>query len=1205
MKNKYQKFKEHLKFGGIIYALERGKKYFFYLIKKQRGVLRESKESMISKGKIKILSSRCGINIFWNGSEITKGAGLNTAINVSGLWITSAGADWEILEKDNDYIRLKVIFKNLPLTQVFVLKIEDENNIQWWVDMEVREQLCLDEIRAVCLIKPCHKSWICDYQQADFPRPDSHWRDLYMGGHPASLVGARFPIEGETFPSFVLEAKENKFLPFIQNSPLNINSHTVGFRYSDSENGKNYAPGRYQVFAGKIILFEEDYLLDKKIEGLRRNCLEETLREKIENRKQQGKIKVLLVNLPWHKGGKIGVRAGSRWPHIKTAMEESYSPFPFFLAYAAALLKNEGFEIRLIDALAERMSVSSFMKMVLDEKPDLLVAETSTPSLINDLKLLNRLPDEISVALCGPEANIRDPIFLSQNKSIDYVFVGEYEFTLLDLVERLSGNRDLKGILGLIYRDESGVRINSPRPLAADLDVLPWPLRDGLPMSKYNDTPGGIPSPSAQMWASRGCPYQCLFCLWPQLMYQKSKYRVRSVVDVVNEMEYLVRDKGFRSVYFDDDTFNVGKLRMLEFAQEIRSRKLDVPWAMMARADLLDEQILESLKGAGLCAVKYGVESAEQSLVDNVNKNMDLGRVESIINFSKSLGIKTHLTFTFGLPGETARTIKKTIDFAVRMNPDSTQFSITTAFPGTQYFQNLDEKGYITSRNFTDYDGNSKGVFRTDALQPGELENAKRMADRIWQMHILRTRHIRLRPKDYWSKAWKGITRDNSRIFISKLSMFIRCKLYELRIKAVQPVFKRKQSVMISNLVKFRKYVFCKGVHHACRKAGHSYLDMFGVFHGSYAFKGPDCVQIDLTSNCNNNCIGCWCNSPLLGSRVYKGVKKYEALPTTLVHDLINELSGLGTKELYFSGGGEPFMHPDLLQIVEHANHLGLVCSVNTNFTLISEDTVKRLIDLKIDNLTVSVWAGSPVTYVATHPSKSEADFNRIYDMLCMLNTLKKNSKPRIKIYNVISNINYHELGKMVEFAKDTKSEAIEFTVIDTIPNATDKLVLSKQERGLTLAQCERIKRQCNGVQLLNLEHFMRRLSDQGSDKAQYDSSFIETMPCYIGWLFARIMPNGDVNSCLKSHRIPVGNIYEKSFREIWNSKEQRYFRRMTLQRQKNDSFFALIGNDPNCKVGCFKGCDDIGRNLHMHNLIAALSSWESRLLKTASKIRR
>jgi len=899
-------------------------------------------------------------------------------------------------------------------------------------------------------------------------------------------------------------------------------------------------------------------------------------------------MKIVLVNLPWKKGGNWGVRAGSRWPHIKTVQEESYLPFPFFLAYAAALLKRESFQVRLIDAIADKLSVPAFHTIVEQEKPDLLVVETSTPSLINDLEVLRGLSGDISIALCGPDANIREAGFLKKNVFIDYVFAGEYELTLLELARALCENKPLQDITGLIYRDREGIRTNPGRSMIADLDTLPWPLREGLPMGKYNDTPGGIPSPSAQMWASRGCPYQCLFCLWPQLMYQKGRYRVRSVRDVVDEMEHLVTRGGVKSIYFDDDTFNIGKLRMLEFAREIKARKLDIPWAVMARADLMDEQVLVSLREAGLCAVKYGVESAEQSLVDNINKNMQLERVERIIKFTNSLGIKTHLTFTFGLPGETWESIKKTIEFAVRMDPDSVQFSITTAFPGTQYFRNLEEKGYILSHDLADYDGNSKGVLRTDSLGPRDLEKAKRIADKAFRMHVLRTRHNRMQLRDYIGKAWKKFV-NSRRVFFSQLALLIDSKL----------------SFTITNLAKTGDLLKSKGVGQTYIRIKHNYKAILGVCNGSYAFKGPQCVQIDLTSKCNNNCIGCWCNSPLLGDKVYKGIRKYQTLPTELVKGFIDDLAGMGTREIYFSGGGEPFMHSNILDILEYARLRELDCTVHTNFTLVNEKVVRRLIDLGVSNLTVSVWAGSPETYVATHPNKNEPDYHRIHDMLCMLNSLKKNSKPYVKIYNVILNVNYGELERMVEFARGTGSDAVEFTVIDTIPDATDKLLLSGKERDAALEQCGKIRARDNGVQVVNLEHFMRRLSDLGSDCAQYDSSIIETMPCYIGWLFARIMPDGDVNSCLKSHRIPVGNLYESSFRQIWNSGRQRHFRRMTLQAKKSDPFFALIGNDPDCKIGCYKGCDDIGRNLHMHNLISSLSPFERGLLKAVSKIKK
>ena len=348
-------------------------------------------------------------------------------------------------------------------------------------------------------------------------------------------------------------------------------------------------------------------------------------------------------------------------------------------------------------------------------------------------------------------------------------------------------------------------------------------------------------------------------------------------------------------------------------------------------------------------------------------------------------------------------------------------------------------------------------------------------------------------------------------------------------------------------------------------------------------------MQIDLTNNCNNNCVSCWCNSPLLGDRAYQGSKKYKTLPTQLVKTVIDELVGMGTSELYFSGGGEPFMHPDILSVVEHAKSRGLHCCINTNFTLVDDVTVKRLIELPVDALTVSVWAATPKTYVLTHPNKDEGTFYRIKDTLKMLNSLKKQSCPFIKIYNVISNLNYHEVEQMVEFAEETGSEAVEFTVVDTIPGATDRLTLDQDQRREILANCEQILKRNNKVQVLNMEHFMRRLSDACANQAQYDSGFLGKSPCYVGWVFSRIMPDGDVNFCLKAHRIPVGNLYKNSFREIWNSKTQREFRERALKFDKSDSFFHFIGNDKDCEVGCYKSCDDIGRNMHVQRHLDGL----------------
>lgn len=383
------------------------------------------------------------------------------------------------------------------------------------------------------------------------------------------------------------------------------------------------------------------------------------------------------------------------------------------------------------------------------------------------------------------------------------------------------------------------------------------------------------------------------------------------------------------------------------------------------------------------------------------------------------------------------------------------------------------------------------------------------------------------------------------------------------------------------------------------------YLDALGILNGRRAFRGPDTIQIDLTDYCNNQCLACWCNSPLLSRERLN--RRKDTLPAGLVNGLIAQAAEMGLREIYFSGGGEPFMHPQLLEIIGHAKKHGITCSINTNFTLVDEKIIQELIELGLDTITVSVWAGSADIYKDLHPGKKEDDFIKIQDLLCCLNS-QKNTRPLVKIYNVICNINYSQIKEMLDFALKTNSDFVEFALVDTIPGATDKIILSAKERESVLKQLKEIPedfidpRVNHKPKILNLQHFSRRLSNPDAQCAEYDTQFIDSLPCYVGWLFARIMPNGDVNSCLKSHRFPVGNLHKESFKRIWNSRKQMYFRKKTLAMRKDDEFFSLIGNDPNCKMGCYKSCDDVGRNVSMHNKITALPASKRMILSLIGK---
>jgi len=885
-------------------------------------------------------------------------------------------------------------------------------------------------------------------------------------------------------------------------------------------------------------------------------------------------MRVLLANPPWSVNRIKGVRAGSRWPHLKIPEEEDYMPFPFFLAYAASLLKKKGIEVLLIDAIAEGMNDRKFLGRIKDYKPNIILLEVSTPSLEIDLEWAKKIKEfdkSIKIALAGLDMSIRNPKFLEKNKYIDFVLVGEYEFSLLGLVRCLKNKDKLSKVLGLIYRNKDRVIINKKRPLL-DINKLPWPLREQLPMHKYHDCPGGIPQPSIQVLASRGCPYHCIFCAWPQIMYHGSNYRARDHFDVVDEMEFLVRKKGFKSVYFDDDTFNLGRERMMSICNEIKKRKLKVPWAIMARADLMDKELLDEMKSAGLYAVKYGIESAVQKLVDNANKDLDLKKAEEMVKYTNKIGIKTHLTFMFGLPGETHETIQKTIDFALRMDPESVQFSITTPFPGTSYYKDLDKRDMLLSKKWSDYDGNFKSVIKTKELSAKELEDAVRKAYDIWTEH----RQEKLKHKDNSLITLKKCLNEHGLEYTTK--------------KIVSKVFKKKQEqkrIPKKNLILKNFY--------------DNQLDLIGVVDGKYAFIFPNLVQIDLTNNCNNSCIGCWCNSPLLKEKKISRKEKEETLPYTRVISLIDELRKNGTNEIYLGGGGEPFMHPNIMEIVEHIKRNNLVCHINTNFTLINEEIAKKLVELKVDHIAVSLWAGDAETYVKTHPNQVKKTFYQMEKILKLIKKLKHKQgkeKPLIKIYNVISSLNYKNIEKMAEFAYRT-ADSVEFTVIDVVEGKTDSLLLNEKQRKELLKKSLELKEEYKDKKnfiIFRFDQFIKRISNPLSVKGLYDKKAVDSIPCYVGWTFSRILANGNIIPCLKAHKKPMGNILNNGFSTTFFSEKYNEFRYKSKNFKKNNSYF-------NC-INCYKSCDDLGRNNEMNNRINSLNSDEKEMLNHARDLR-
>jgi len=713
---------------------------------------REGIVHKLESGRLGLLinAAKPSVTMHWDGAQISRHCGFITIIGNKRLKrYYSDQAVWKLESASHRHVDILLNWPRFPAVQKWRITLEGEKVIKWDIWMIPGRRIALAEKEAGIFLSPGYSHWINSYEEGVFskikPR-QRYWQDMKVWNLSSKSIGVRTDSRSKgSMPAVILDyaAIKEETEPKIRNSNYKMDMRALLTHVKPSMPLKRYEPGRqHRIFSGKISILDNKKLVEEHILNCKKNLYRERppfIEEKMHIRYLSAVLKpvdVLLVNLPWKANGSWGVRAGSRWPHIKDSDEKDYLPFPFFLAYTASVLLRHGISVRVIDAIAEYMEQDDFKGLVDELEPSLLVAEVSTPSLKNDLDLLARIrKKDTKIAVCGLDFNIREQGFLKENDFIDFVMIGEYEYTALELINCIKNSKGLNKVKGLIYKENGGVRVNPPRPLIDNLDELPWPLREQLPMERYIDAPGNIPVPCAQMWASRGCPFQCTFCAWPQLMYNGNRYRMRNPKAIADEMEYLVRERKFKSVYFDDDSFNINKKNILDLCREIKERSLNVPWAVMARADTMDKEMLMVMKAAGLHAVKYGVESAKQELLDNAGKNLNLKKAEEMIRFTKSLGVKTHLTFTFGLPGETEETIKRTIDYAIELDSDTVQFSIMTPYPGTEYYRQLDVKGHIISKDWSDYDGASKSVIRTEQLSEKDLENARKRALRMWKRH--------------------------------------------------------------------------------------------------------------------------------------------------------------------------------------------------------------------------------------------------------------------------------------------------------------------------------------------------------------------------------------------------------------------------------------------------------------------------------------
>jgi radical SAM superfamily enzyme YgiQ (UPF0313 family) len=398
-----------------------------------------------------------------------------------------------------------------------------------------------------------------------------------------------------------------------------------------------------------------------------------------------------------------------------------------WLSYAAAAAHQEGYPIDLIDAPADDFDLDDVIKRMRDFAPRLLVVDTSTPSIYSDIKVckcLKKAFPEVFILLVGTHVSALPKDSLKLSKSIDAVAVGEYDYTVIGMAKALEGKNDLRTVKGIYYWSSDEAVCTESRSLIENLDEIPFVssiYKQFLRMGNYFN-PNAF-YPMVTITTSRGCPFQCSFCVYPQTL-MGHQFRIRSVGNVVDEIEYIVRSfHGVKAVFFEDDTFTTIKKRCIEISSEILRRGIRISWTANARANL-DYETMKVMREAGCRCLCVGFESGSQLLLDHIKKRIRVEEMKYFMEDARKAGLLIHGCFMAGLPGETKETMEQTLKLAKKLNPDTVQFYPVMVYPGTEAYDWYQTRGLISTQDFSKWltpRGLHNTVIRTEELSSQEI----------------------------------------------------------------------------------------------------------------------------------------------------------------------------------------------------------------------------------------------------------------------------------------------------------------------------------------------------------------------------------------------------------------------------------------------------------------------------------------------------
>ncbi|MDY6836700.1 MAG: radical SAM protein [Thermodesulfobacteriota bacterium] len=365
------------------------------------------------------------------------------------------------------------------------------------------------------------------------------------------------------------------------------------------------------------------------------------------------------------------------------AHEEDISVVPIGLYYIGAVLREEGYDVEILNWYRIHKTPQRIVDTLVEKKPDIIgfsILNANRWGGIEIAQIAKELNPKVKIVFGGVAATFLWKHFLTHFPQVDFVVIGEGEYPFLHLVKAVDRGRHkhLKDIPGIAFRRGGKVIKTKAAKPVGNLDKLPIPAKHFA----YQ-----------HVVSSRGCPGKCTFCGSPKLWGNRT--RLRSAEHFVRELE-LLYNRGIRFFYFSDDTFTINEKRVIEICKRIIEKGLKIVWVAISRADLVSDAILYWMRKAGCTQISYGVESGSDKIRGLLNKRLKRDDIKAAFSLTYRYGILARAYFIYGSPEESWETIEETIDLIKEIRPFVCVFYILEIYPGTMLYSDLQKRRHVT-----------------------------------------------------------------------------------------------------------------------------------------------------------------------------------------------------------------------------------------------------------------------------------------------------------------------------------------------------------------------------------------------------------------------------------------------------------------------------------------------------------------------------